>query len=170
MYWPALMASISMSIRSLLAVIRAGGNDSYPFSAGGYRFRNPKSSVESPARRGPRMPLRGAGSSVPPECNVPRPGRKLLRQRGVGHAASIRFECNRGGCRLGGKCDVSDWQCEGEKMRRGVTELRGGRAPWPEQPARIHSALRRTTPMLRVPPGSYGPKGYTAKKEQEKPR
>src|ERR1035438_10151942 len=49
----------------LLSVIRAGGDNCYPYSAGGYEFRNPKSSVESPARRGPRMPLRGAGSSVP---------------------------------------------------------------------------------------------------------
>ena len=52
----------------------AGGDKSYPYTAGGYEFQNPKSSVESPARRGPRMPLRGAGSSVPPECNVPWPG------------------------------------------------------------------------------------------------
>jgi len=67
MYWSALMANITVSIRSLLSVIRAGGNHSYPYSAGGYRFRNQKSSVESPARRGPRMPLRGAGSSVSPQ-------------------------------------------------------------------------------------------------------
>ena len=45
MYWSALMANITVSIRSLLSVIRAGGDDSYPYSAGGYRFRNPKSSV-----------------------------------------------------------------------------------------------------------------------------
>ena len=70
MYWSALMANITVSIRSLLSVIRAGGDDSYPYSAGGYRFRNPKSSVESPARGGPRMPLTGAGSSVSPKCNA----------------------------------------------------------------------------------------------------
>jgi len=58
------------SIRSLIAVIRAGGDNCYPYSAGGHEFRNPKSSVESPARRGPRMPVKGAGSSVPPECNA----------------------------------------------------------------------------------------------------
>jgi hypothetical protein len=38
MYWPALMASISMSIRSLLSVIQAGGNNGYPFSAGGHEI------------------------------------------------------------------------------------------------------------------------------------
>jgi len=87
----------------------AGGNDSYPYTAGGYGFQNPTSSVESPARRGPRMPLRGAGSSVPPECNVPRPGRKLLRRRGVGRAASIRFEGSSGGRGALEAWTVSDW-------------------------------------------------------------
>ena len=42
MYWSALMANITMSIRSLLSVIRAGGNDSYPYSAGGYEFLESK--------------------------------------------------------------------------------------------------------------------------------
>jgi len=42
MYWSALMANISMSIRSLLSVIRAGGNDSYPYSAGGYEYLESK--------------------------------------------------------------------------------------------------------------------------------
>jgi len=42
MYWSALMANISVSIRSLLAVIRAGGDDSYPYTAGGYEFLESK--------------------------------------------------------------------------------------------------------------------------------
>ncbi|MGO9615067.1 MAG: hypothetical protein ACLP6W_01560, partial [Bryobacteraceae bacterium] len=40
----------------------AGGNHSYPYTAGGYGFQNPTSSVGSPAQGGPRMPFTGAGS------------------------------------------------------------------------------------------------------------
>ena len=42
MYWSALMANISVSIRSLLSVIRAGGDDCYPYTAGGYEFLESK--------------------------------------------------------------------------------------------------------------------------------
>ena len=54
----------------------AGGDNGYPYSAGGYESRDPKSSVESPARGGPRMPFTGAGSSVTPECNACWPASK----------------------------------------------------------------------------------------------
>jgi len=70
------MADDIVSIRFLLAVIRAGGDNCYPYSAGGYEFLESKVFRRSPARRGPRMPLRGAGSSVPPECNVLWPERR----------------------------------------------------------------------------------------------
>ncbi len=36
------MADNVGSIRSLLSVIRAGGNNSYPYSAGGYEFLESK--------------------------------------------------------------------------------------------------------------------------------
>ena len=54
----------------------AGGNSSYPYTAGGDGFQNPRSSVGSPAQGGPRMPFTGAGSSVPTECNACWPARK----------------------------------------------------------------------------------------------
>ena len=54
----------------------AGGNDCYPYTAGGHEFQNSKSSVGSPAQGGPRMPFTGAGSTVPLECNACRPTSK----------------------------------------------------------------------------------------------
>jgi hypothetical protein len=84
MYWSALMANITLSIRSLLAVIRAGGNESYPFTAGGYEFLESKVFRRESSPKGTPHAVNGRRKfSITSSATLPGQGQGLAAEPGA---------------------------------------------------------------------------------------
>jgi len=85
-------------------------------------FRRECLPVGDPTQRVPR-PLKAAGSTVPPECNVPRRGRNLLRRREWSCRLDPIAVSECAGPSKSARFAVSGWKCESIKGWKGCDSV-----------------------------------------------